>query len=97
MKQLIAAIPLVVLAACQAPTPGQAQNPSQTQTQTEDQCGAKSHQSLVGTQDKALDKSTLPKSARVIYPDSVVTMDFSAERLNIHVGKDGKISRVTCG
>lgn len=95
MKQLIAAIPLVVLAACQAPTPGQAQNPSQTQT--EDQCGAKSHQSLVGTQDKALDKSTLPKSARVIYPDSVVTMDFSAERLNIHVGKDGKISRVTCG
>ncbi|MGX9936787.1 I78 family peptidase inhibitor [Advenella kashmirensis] len=89
MKQLIVAIPLVMLAACQTPAPGQAQ--------TEDQCGANSRQSLVGTQETALNKSTLPKATRIIHPDSAVTMDYSAQRLNIHVGKDGKISRVTCG
>ncbi|HBP30074.1 MAG TPA: hypothetical protein DD666_11730 [Advenella kashmirensis] len=89
MKQLIAAIPLVFLAACQSPVSSQAQN--------EDQCGAKNRQSLVGTQETALNKSTLPKATRIIHPDSVVTMDYSAQRLNIHVGKDGKISRVTCG
>jgi hypothetical protein len=89
MKQLIAAIPLVMLAACQSPVSGQAQ--------TEDQCGANSRQSLVGTQETSLNKSTLPKTTRIIHPDSVVTMDYSAQRLNVHVGKDGKISRVTCG
>ncbi|PJX23852.1 hypothetical protein CAP48_12315 [Advenella sp. S44] len=93
MKQLIAVIPLFVLAACQAPMPTSASG----QAQAEDQCGASSRQSLVGTQETALDKSTLPKTTRVIHPDTVVTMDYSAHRLNIHVGKNGKIDRVTCG
>ena len=89
MKKVIVAAPLLMLAACQAAAPGQ--------TQTEDQCGAQSHQSLVGKPETDLNKSTLSRGTRIIHPDTVVTMDYSAQRLNIHVGKDGKISRVSCG
>ncbi|HLU04697.1 MAG TPA: I78 family peptidase inhibitor [Advenella sp.] len=89
MKQLTAAISLVMLAACQSTAPGQ--------PQAEDQCGAQSHQNLVGTREADLNKSSLPKATRMIHPDSVVTMDYSAQRLNVYVGKDGKINRVTCG
>jgi len=89
MKSLIVIAPLLMLAACQAPTQGQVQN--------EDACGASSRQSLIGTPEAELNKSTLPTNTRIIHPDSVVTMDYSAQRLNVYLGKDGKVSRVTCG
>ena len=62
----------------------------------EDACGASGYQSLVGAQ---LASVTLPADlgARVVGPDDVVTTDFSAERLNIEVDADGRITRVYCG
>ena len=90
MRPIIAAVPFaLLLAACQSP--GAAQSPA------EDQCGAASRQNLVGTPAADLDQSTLPEFSRVIYPKTPVTMDYRLERLNVHVGEDGKISRVVCG
>ena len=89
MKSLIVIAPLLMLAACQTPTPGQTQN--------EDACGANRHQSLIGTAEPDLNKSALGRNTRILHPDSVVTMDYSAERLNVYLDKDGKVSRVTCG
>jgi hypothetical protein len=34
---------------------------------------------------------------RVIYPDTAVTMDYSADRLNFEVDRSGRIIRVSCG
>jgi hypothetical protein len=34
---------------------------------------------------------------RVIYPDTAVTMDYSADRLNFEVDRTGRITRVNCG
>lgn len=89
MKPIIAALPLILLAACQSP--------DVAHTPVEDQCGASTHQSLVGTLASSLDQATLPQASRVIYPKSAVTMDYRMDRLNVHVGEDGKISEVTCG
>ncbi|KAH8727617.1 hypothetical protein GQ44DRAFT_703529 [Phaeosphaeriaceae sp. PMI808] len=42
-------------------------------------------------------KSDLPKEHRILKPDSMKTMDHKPERLNIHVGDDGTVSKVTHG
>lgn len=89
MKHLIAAIPLVLLAACQTP--------DATQRPPDDHCGASSRQQLVGTLASELDRSALPKATRIIHPNTVATMDYVAHRLNVHVDKAGRISRVVCG
>lgn len=39
----------------------------------------------------------LPPGTRVIKPDTVVTMDFKPERLNIHVDHENKIIKQTTG
>ena len=95
MKSIFAIIPLAMLVACQSPSTGQGQ--AADQTQAKDECGAASRQNLVGTAGAALDRPALPKNTRIIHPDTAVTMDYSAQRLNVHIGKDGKIERVTCG
>ena len=97
MKSIFAIIPLVMLAACQSPSTSHGQGQGPVHTQATDECGAANRQNLVGTAGAALDRSTLPKNTRIIHPDTVVTMDYSAQRLNVYVGKDGKIERVSCG
>lgn len=89
MKKLVIFAPLLMLAACQTSTP--------EQTQNDDACGANRHQSLIGTPETDLNKSALGRNTRIIHPDSVMTMDYSAQRLNVYVDKEGKVSRVTCG
>ncbi|EAA32790.1 hypothetical protein GE21DRAFT_6302 [Neurospora crassa] len=42
-------------------------------------------------------KSDLPKQTRIIEPGSMVTKDFNPDRLNVHVGDDGKVSHVVHG
>lgn len=42
-------------------------------------------------------KSDLPKQTRIIEPGSMVTKDFNPDRLNVHVGEDGKVSHVVHG
>lgn len=64
-----------------------------------DSCGAgsRSWQSLVGRSQAALDDMVFPTGARIITPSMAVTADYSAARMNIDIGKDGRIARVWCG
>lgn len=42
-------------------------------------------------------RKDLPKSHRVLKPDDMQTMDHNPDRLNIHVGEDGTVNKVTYG
>jgi hypothetical protein len=62
-----------------------------------DQCGAAELQSLVGRPGAVLDGMRFSQDVRVIQPGMAVTMDYSAERLNIWLDDRDVIERVTCG
>ena len=49
-----------------------------------------------GRNDHSIEVMKSPPRARVIMPGQMITMDFSAERLNIRVGPDGKVTEVGC-
>lgn len=66
-------------------------------TSTEaDLCGAAAYEALIGQNIAAI---TLPSDLnhRIIMPDTLVTMDYSAERLNFYTDEDGVIERIACG
>ena len=46
---------------------------------------------------ETLDGLALPKGTRVIQPGMAVTMDFRPNRLNLAIGKTGRIERIYCG
>jgi hypothetical protein len=65
-------------------------------------CGAEKLGSLIGTQrsaDTAAEAMRLSGATRVriIAPDTIVTMDYSETRLNLHTDKAGKILNAKCG
>lgn len=62
-----------------------------------DECGASGLQDLVGQPADRLATMRFIAPMRVIRPDSAVTMDYSAERINIAVDNRGYITGVTCG
>jgi Peptidase inhibitor I78 family len=68
-----------------------------TEPEDTDACRASGSQNLVGQSGDILAAMTFPIGTRVIYPDTAVTMDFNAERLNIIVGRNGRIEAVNCG
>lgn len=80
---------LALLAACQT-------TPSTAVLEDGDLCGASGYAWLVG---KKLAAVTLPANlgARMIGPDTAVTMDYRPNRLNISFGRNGVIDRVYCG
>lgn len=82
---------LMLLSACQSGPP---QNSAPAQA---DACGADSLQKWVGMPLAAMDKSTFPEQTRILHPDSVATMDYRTDRLNVHVDAAGKVVRVVCG
>lgn len=63
----------------------------------QDACGASGLQDLVGQSAKKLEVIRFAHSVRIIRPGMAVTMDYSAERLNIEVNAAEVISRVSCG
>lgn len=54
---------------------------------------------LIGLQtDAALEQvRPLDRPYRVLGPNAMATMDFSAERINLHVDDNGVVTGVTCG
>ncbi|WP_431301053.1 I78 family peptidase inhibitor [Tabrizicola sp. BL-A-41-H6] len=60
-------------------------------------CGADALQTLVGQDKSVLAAMTFPAGTRIIEPGTPVTMDYSASRLNIYIGRTGLIERVSCG
>ncbi len=98
-----ALIALVLLAACaQTPPPAANTPPAATPPNTaeeataQDTCGASRFRQLIGTQASAIDRASLPAATRVIMPGQMITMDFRADRLNIRVGPDGKVTEIGC-
>ena len=91
---------LLLLAACAAPEPPAPSSSGEPQTAEEatraDTCGARRFMGLIGTPADQIDRATLPPRTRVITPDMMVTMDFSAQRLNIIVGTDGIVGSLRC-
>jgi hypothetical protein len=63
----------------------------------EDTCGATRFAYLVGQPMAVVDRTTLPAGTRIILPDSAVTMDFRAERLNVLIDGNAAVERVYCG
>lgn len=62
-----------------------------------DTCQMAAHQGLIGTVGAEIDQSSLPSGSRVICHNCAVTMDYRADRLNIDLGPDGKVTRLHCG
>jgi hypothetical protein len=60
-------------------------------------CGAAGMQDLLGQDRSVLAAMTLPAGTRVITPGMAITEDYSARRLNIDIGADGRIQRLWCG
>ncbi|MGR3757451.1 MAG: I78 family peptidase inhibitor [Tranquillimonas sp.] len=87
--QLCKALVLTLtLAACQ-PAPPRIGGPAGT-------CDAGAYSSLIG---KPLAAVTLPAGLdlRVIEPDTAVTQEFRASRLNLRLDRQGRIEMVYCG
>ncbi|MDO9637157.1 MAG: I78 family peptidase inhibitor [Pseudotabrizicola sp.] len=88
MKQAAFAGCLVaVLAACQPVVPD---GPDLST------CGAAALQGLVGQPASVLQTMKFGQETRIIRPDTAVTMDYRADRLNIDIDRNERISRVHC-
>lgn len=88
----LALICLALLAACST-APG---GPSPQPVVSQGACGAEGYAGLTGANIAA---TTLPADLwfRVLYPDTVTTQEYAAERLNFAVDDTGTILRVYCG
>lgn len=62
-----------------------------------DSCGAAGLKDLIGQPQSALDGRDLAAATRIIHPGQPVTLDYSAERLNILIDRKGRISSLNCG
>jgi len=93
MKRLLLLASLA-LAGCVTEGPSPGPTPP---VATEGACGAPGLQGLVGQNRRALATIKFGTEVRIIEPNSAVTMDYRADRLNIELDAKGTITRVTCG
>jgi Peptidase inhibitor I78 family len=92
LSPLILTLPLALMACVMIePVPGGPLDPAT------DACGASGLQGLVGQHARVLNTMRFAVPVRVIEAGMAVTMDYSAERLNIWLDEDRFIERVTCG
>lgn len=61
-----------------------------------DTCGIARFAHLIGSPADAIDRAALPARTRIIAPNQPVTMDYSAERLNIMTDAAGRIVEMRC-
>ena len=83
-------LPLLLLA-CMPPDP--APEPPGSM----DTCGADGWQHLVGQSGDVLAATLFPAPMRVLRPGDATTMEFLAERLNVAVDEQNRITGVYCG
>lgn len=105
MRAFLIALAAMTAAACSQPgppnapdeTPAASESPQTAEEATaQDTCGASRFQHLIGTPASEIDQGTLPEGARIITPETMVTQDFRATRLNIFTGTDGRVSSLRC-
>lgn len=61
------------------------------------ECAAQQFQLLIGQLREEVDTSTLPVPYRMYGRGDAVTMDYRPDRLNVVIGDNGRVERVTCG
>ncbi|MBL8531733.1 MAG: hypothetical protein JNK94_08365 [Hyphomonadaceae bacterium] len=91
LSRVAAASLAVALCAACASTPPPEPAPPQ-----EDTCGLARFAYLVGARAAEVNRDDLPPRARIIHPNQAVTMDFSADRLNLIVDAEGRVSEMRC-
>lgn len=62
-----------------------------------DTCHMGEFSHLVGAVGADIDRTELPAGARVICHNCAVTMDYRADRLNVDLGADGRVTGLHCG
>lgn len=104
MRALMLTAAVFALAACgqttttetpDVETPVAAAPTTREEATAQDTCGATQYSAMVGQQLTAV---TLPADSgiRIIQPDTVVTQDFRADRVNVIVDANGVITSVEC-
>jgi hypothetical protein len=108
MRTFIAAAALLALAACgqtttvtdtpeepKVETPATPEPMTAAEATAQDTCGASGYRAMVGSNVAAI---TLPAGLnhRIIAPNTPVTMDFNAERINFLTDANGVITSVEC-
>ena len=108
MRALLTACAAFALAACgQITTPATTDAPATTETPVatepltaadataQDTCGATHYRAMIGTNIAA---ATFPAGAnmRIIQPNTPVTQDFRADRLNVLTDANGVITSLEC-
>lgn len=78
-----------------AQAPAAAAPTTREEATAQDTCGAAAYRGMIGT---PLAATTFPATPniRVIQPDTVVTQDFRADRLNVIVDASGVITALEC-
>ncbi|RAN32086.1 I78 family peptidase inhibitor [Hyphomonas pacifica] len=65
--------------------------------QVEDSCGMAALQAYIGQAASDIPEDELPEGARIVGPDTQVTMDYVPTRLNVLTDEDGLILSLKCG
>ncbi|MFS2317914.1 I78 family peptidase inhibitor [Maricaulis sp. D1M11] len=60
-------------------------------------CGMEAVQHYVGQARTSVNRADLPALLRVLGPNSVATMDYRPERMNVHVDASDIVTQITCG
>lgn len=58
---------------------------------------SKGNEGATAPDDNHILQSTLPINRRVLYPDSMATMDFRPDRMNVYIDKNNVILRIAFG
>ena len=98
MRIVIVALSALALGGCM--TPGEEQVPTREDSRFE--CNAARIQNLVGqVASQAMGgeavRASNSRSLRWISPGMAVTMDYRADRLNIHLDNQNRVTRIACG
>lgn len=100
MKKLLTLIALGCCAACTPtvqPTYRDLDGISREfQRENTDTCAIAQHVHLIGQPAASIDRATLPPRARILAPDTIVTQDFLATRLNVMTDADGAVTELRC-
>ncbi|WP_395647536.1 hypothetical protein [Terricaulis sp.] len=99
-RALLLAVLTGIVAACasdDAMTTREMDRVGTSQDTRPDTCNMAAHRHLVGQSPADIDMGTLPANTRTICYGCLATQDFVPRRLNLQLGRDGKVASLRCG